>query len=206
MKILLVKSGKKHLDHIVLEDGTELCIDSDLTETKKLAPGMDIPDPDALRYESDYIRAKSRALWYLSRSDHSEKALRDKLIAAGFDPLACQEACQRMVELDLINDSRYARHLAEYLSASGSSKREIAYKLSCKGISSDTVKEVLSESEEDEVQKIIKLLDAKYKNKLSNENDIQKVFAALVRKGFSFSDVKTALKEYSEQIELSEEF
>ncbi len=205
MKILSIKRGKKHLDHIILEDGTELVLDSDLSETKKLSPGTDISDPEALRYESDYIRAKSRALWYLSRSDHSEKALKDKLVTAGFDQRAVEAACLRMIELDLINDERYARRMVEYLSASGSSKREIAYKLSVKGISSDIVREILSENEDDESSKVLKLIETKYKNKLSSEKDIEKVFAALMRKGFSYSDVRSALKNYSEQLELCEE-
>ncbi len=205
MKILSIKRDKKHLDRVILEDGTELLLDSDLTEMKKLSPGTDLPDPDALKYESDYIRAKSRALWYLSRSDHSEKALKDKLIAAGFMEDACEEACRRMVELDLINDQRYARRLAEYLSVSGSSKREIAFKLSGKGISSETIKEILSEDESDESEKVLRLIETKYKNKLSSEKDIEKVFAALIRKGFSYSDVRSALRSYSEQIQFSEE-
>ncbi len=205
MKILSIKREKKHLDRIILEDGSELVIDSDLTEIKKLSPGIDISDPDALKYDSDYLRAKSRALWYLSRSDHSEKALKEKLIAAGFVPEACEEACKRMVELDLINDERFARRLAEYLSAAGSSKREIAYKLSMKGISSDIIKEISYEDETDECDKIAKLIETKYKSKLNSEKDVEKVFAALVRKGFSYSDIKSALKAYSEQIRFSEE-
>lgn len=205
MKILSIKSGKKHLDHIILEDGTELSLDKDIVEAKKLCPGFDITDPEDIQFESDYARAKSRALWYLSRSDHSEKALRDKLIAAGFGPVASAEAVNRMAELGLIDDERYARRLAEYLSASGSSKREIRYKLSMKGISSDIIKEISSEDETDEREKLARLIETKYKTKLNSEKDVEKVFAALVRKGFSYSDIKSVLKNYSEQIEFSEE-
>ncbi len=205
MKILSIKRGKKHLDHIILEDGTELSLDSDLCDAKKLFPGCDISDPEALTYESDYIRAKSRALWYLSRSDHSEKALKEKLIAAGFDPEACREAVSRMAELGLVDDESYARRLAEYLSASGSSKREIAFKLSQKGIPSDIVKDIISQDETDEKEKLLHLIETKYKNRLSGEKEIEKVFAALIRKGFSYSDVRSALRAYSEQIKLCEE-
>ena len=34
---------------------------------------------------------------------------------------------------------------------------------------------------------------------------MQRVYAALVRKGFSFSAVRNALKKYSEELEYSEE-
>ncbi len=206
MKIISIKSGKKHLDHIILEDGTEISLDKDVVEAKKLCPGAEVSDPEALKYESDYVRSKSRALWYLSRSDHSKKALRDKLIAAGFDPAACEESVNRMAELGLIDDEKYARRLAEYLSASGSSKKEIAYKLTLKGIPSDIIKEISYEDESDESEKILKLIETKYKSKLGSEKDLEKVFAALVRKGFSYSDIKSALRTYSEQMEFSEEF
>ncbi|MBQ9769746.1 MAG: regulatory protein RecX [Clostridia bacterium] len=205
MKILSIKSGKKHLDHIILEDGTEICLDKDVVEAKKLCPGFDITEPEELVFESDYARAKSRALWYLSRSDHSEKALRDKLIAAGFGYDACEAAVNRMAELGLVDDERYARRLAEYLSAAGSSKKEIRYKLSMKGISSDIIKEIFCEDETDEREKIARLIETKFKTKLNSEKDVEKVFAALVRKGFSYSDIKSVLKAYSEQIEFSEE-
>lgn len=205
MKILSIKSGRKHLDHIILEDGTEISLDKDVVEAKKLCPGFDITDPEELVFESDYARAKSRALWYLSRSDHSQKALRDKLIAAGFGFDACEAAVNRMAELGLVDDERYARRLAEYLSASGSSKKEIRYKLSMKGISSDIIKEIFCEDETDEREKIARLIETKYRSKLGSEKDVEKVFAALVRKGFSYSDIKSVLKAYSEQIEFSEE-
>ena len=74
-----------------------------------------------------------------------------------------------------------------------------------KGISSDIIKEISSEDETDEREKLARLIETKYKTKLNSEKDVEKVFAALVRKGFSYSDIKSVLKNYSEQIEFSEE-
>ena len=206
MKILSLTKKKKHLTEILFEDGSLVSVDSELVEINKLSPGTEVSDTGKLLYESDYKRAKSRALWYLSRSDHSKKALTDKLKKGGFSAQASEDACLRMEELGLIDDLIYAKRVAEYLSVSGSSKREIAYKLSLKGISSDIIKDILETEESDEREKIKRLIESKYRNKLSNEKDIQKVFAALIRKGFSYSDVKNALKAYSEELENCEEF
>jgi SOS response regulatory protein OraA/RecX len=74
-----------------------------------------------------------------------------------------------------------------------------------KGIPSDIIREISFDDETDEREKIKGLIETKYKSKLNSEKDVEKVFAALVRKGFSYSDIKSALKAYSEQIEFSEE-
>ena len=58
----------------------------------------------------------------------------------------------------------------------------------------------------DEQSKIIALLEGKYAYKLTTDGGKEKVFAALVRKGFSFSDVKSAMGKYFEDIEFSEEY
>jgi regulatory protein len=149
---------------------------------------------------TDFKRAKSRALWYLSRGDLSEKGLAEKLKTAGFGEKAAQATVERMAELGLIDDEKYARRLLESLTMSGASEKEIYFKLKNKGISSDIAKEVLSESETDESEKIKGLLYTKYQNKLETQEGVQKVIASLARKGFSFSDIKDALRAYNEEI------
>lgn len=206
MKIIGLSHRRKGLTLITLEDKSELLLDTELVQINGFAEGKNIEDIEQIIFESDLKRAKSRALWYLSRQDHSEKALLEKLKKGGFSYKACSSAVDRMKELDLINDERYAANLAEYLSSSGVSRRELYFKLINKGVPSDLAREVLSDDETDEVDKIKALLFSKYEKKLESEEGVQKVFAALLRKGFSFSDVKDALKDYSDEINNSEEF
>ena len=160
MKILSVSNRRKHITAVVLEDGSELLLDTELAEFWDLKPGAEIGDPDVLLYESELKRAKNRALWYLSRGDHSEKVLREKLLQAGFSPASSSAAVSRMIELELVNDQRYAQRLFESLSASGSSKREIYAKMLHRGIPSGIAKEtVFTDDGEDEVGKIKHLLE-----------------------------------------------
>ena len=205
MKIVSLKDRRKSLTAVTLEDGRELLLDSETVVINNLAPGVHLDDPDALVYESDLKRAKSRALWYLSRSDLSEKKLKEKLTQGGFKPKACEAAVLRMKELGLINDERLAERLYEYLSSTGASKKEIIYKLQNKGIPYQTVKYLAEEDTSDESEKVKNLIETKYASKLKDEGGVQKVFAALLRKGYSYSDVRSALNAYlDEQIE--EEF
>ncbi len=204
MKVIELKQRRKSITAVIFDDGSELLLDSELILAENIMVGSEINNQAELLYKSDYKRAKSRALWYLSRSDHSEKALYDKLVRGEFSEQAARAAVERMCELGLVNDEAYAERLAEYLMESGISKREAEFKMINKGIPRDLAKALL-QSEENEVEKIKYLLEHKYANKLADEEQIKKVFAALIRKGFSYGDVKSALKEYSEEILYSED-
>ena len=206
MKVISVKKQRKGLSSVLLLDGRELLLDTEIVLIKDLRPGVILDDPDALLYESDLKRAKNRALWYLSRGDLSEKKLYEKLTAGGFSQNAVDAAVCRMCELDLINDERLANRLYEGLSQSGASKREIIFKLQNKGIPYDIAKQLAEEDEADERDKIKKLIKTKYALKLDTEEGVKKVFSTLVRHGYSYSDVREALRAYSEEIEEIEEF
>jgi len=56
----------------------------------------------------------------------------------------------------------------------------------------------------DECENIKLLINKKYAKRLDTEEGVKKVFAALIRKGFSFSDVRKALKEYSLELDCEE--
>lgn len=204
MKVAALKQLKKAITAVIFDDGSEILLDSELVIIENIKTGTEIENIEELKYQSDFKRAKSRALWYLSRSDHSEKALLDKLRRGDFSEKACRDAVDRMIELGLINDEAYGSRMAEYLSQSNVSKREAEAKLVTRGIPRQLAHELVA-SEEDECDKIKYLLEHKYANKLSDEESVKKVFAALIRKGFSYSDVKSALKDYSEEIMYSED-
>lgn len=203
MCIIEIKKDKLHLMRLFLNDGSEVLIDKDVCSQKCLNKGMEL-DEDALQgliFESDYQRAKSRAVWYLDRMDHTEKALYDKLLRAGFKPKPCAKVIARLKEVGLLDDNRFAENYANRLIESNVSKREALQKLLLKGVPYDLAKSVLEETETDELSQIKNVIEKKYKNKLLAENGVQKVYAALVRKGFSYGAVKTALNEFIEESE-----
>lgn len=205
MKIVSLTEKRKNLTAICLEDGSEYLVDSDLVTTENLSVSREIENIETLLFQSDFKRAKSRALWYLSRSDHSKKALTDKLIKGGFSKESVDLAVERMEELGLINDEALAVRLFEYFSSQKMSKKEIYHKLILKGIERELAKDIVFCDDESESEKIKELLKTKYSSKLDSEENIKKVYASLVRKGFTFSDIKEALKIYSEEMENSED-
>lgn len=207
MFITDIKKDKKHLSRIFLSNGEEILIDVDLCIEKGLSSGYETDEEflKKLREESEFKRAKSRALWYLDRMDYTENALYQKLTKAGFDKKACAEVIAWCVEFGLVDDRRYAERYALRCYESNISKREAMQKMYMKGISSQLAKEVWEEMDTDEQSQLNALIEKKYAYKLTLENGTEKVFAALIRKGFSFGAVKEAMKKYSEEIEFSED-
>lgn len=182
-------------------------LDNDTCTDFCLKQGAEITEErlQELMYDSEYRRAKSRALWYLDRADRTEKGLYRKLCEAGFDKKASAAVVARFVEVGLLDDRRFAENFAERCKDANISPRETVRKLYEKGISYDMAKEIVSETETDEETQIRALIEKKYARKLELENGAEKVYAALIRKGFSFSAVRNVLKKYSEELEYSEE-
>lgn len=207
MQIVAINKAKQHLSTLVFDNGEQVSLDTTVCGENLLKAGKELTDEDLkkLTEQSNYQRARSRALWYLDRGDITEKALFQKLVMAGYEEKASAQVIKRFVEVDLLNDRRYAENYAEKLLNANVSKREAVGKMLSKGIPYDLVKQVLESFGNDEERQIKNLLEGKYRNKLTAENGAQKVYAALVRKGFSYSAVRKSLKDYIEEQEFCEE-
>ena len=207
MIIVSAEKQKKHLTRLVFADGSEILLDSSVCDNRALRAGSEITEEklNELKYESEYERAKERALWYLDRADRTEKALFQKLVTAGFDKRASAEVIARLKELGLVDDCRFAENFAGRCRESCVSPREAVSKMLAKGVPYEIAKAAADNSGTDEEEQLRCLIEKKYARKLNEENGARKVYAALARKGFSFSAVRSVLKKYSEELEYCEE-
>ena len=177
------------------DDGC-LLIDSEYCAQKNLKCGQSFTEQeiDELSLESQKLRAKSKALWLLSRRDYSsgelQKKLKEKFTCEAADHAGC-----RMVELGLVNDLVYAKHLAETLiNIKGVAPRQAPYLMAQKGVELSLAKEVVLKRQDDPRETIRRLIETKYARKLNEPRGTEKVFAALQRKGFSFADIRAVLE------------
>ncbi len=151
-----------------------------------------------VRAASDYQRAKNKALDLLGRRDHSKSELVKKLERT-FDEHTSKLAVERVCELGLVDDRAFARRYADELSTlRGMSARAVRAKLYEKGVSREIVDEVMGELDVSDADSLRGLVQKKYLRKLAGENGYRLTFAALVRRGFSASDVKAVLREFSD--------
>ncbi len=200
MEITALKKDKLHLTRVSLSNGEDVLIDNDVCAVNCLKKGDSLSEDrlNDLIFQSQYERAKSRAVWYLDRKDRTSKDLYNKLCQAGFDKKAAAKVIARLVEVGLIDDRRFAENYAERLMDGNISKREALQKMLQKGVPYDLAKDVLQGLDTDEGEQINALLERKYRSKLMADNGVEKVYAALIRKGFSYDAVKTALNKYKE--------
>ena len=75
MIIVSCEKQKKHLTRLVFADSGEILLDSSVCDNRALRAGSEITEEklNELKYESEYERAKERALWYLDRADRTER-------------------------------------------------------------------------------------------------------------------------------------
>ena len=203
MEITEIKRDKKHCFKVRLDNAQIVLIDLDVVSEYSLKSGMELSEErlSEILDRSDFVRAKERALWYLDRSDRSEKSLYDKLCGAGFKETSAAQVLAWLKSYGMIDDRRLALRLCERYNENNVSKRETYQKLLLKGIPRDIAKEVTDDTEFDESEQIRALIEKKYYRKLTDKESVQKVYAALVRKGFSFGAVRNELKKYSEEMQ-----
>ena len=156
-----------------------------------------------LLYEkSNTNKAVQKAYNLLSYRSHSRKELFDKL-CRNFDSECASAACDKMEELGLINDEDYCKAKAEYLvTVKKCSLSETRLKLLTLGINKDIIESCIELYDSDvQAENLRYIIEKKYYSKLDQP---QKVIAALMRKGFGYSDIKSALR--SMEIETEDEY
>ena len=198
MKITEVKPQKGHLVTVTLENGNTFTVSAELALEKGIKQGAPFDESglDTLLRDSHRRRAKSRALWYLSRTDCSKGQMLEKLRRAGFPEDACAYTVSRLIDADLINDERFAARVAENLSRRSCSPRQIKAKLTEKRISPDLAAATVEGMEVDTLAQIRKLVSQKYLSRLKNPDKKHTVFPALARRGFAAGDIITVLREF----------
>ena len=197
MIITSTEERKKSLTALYIDGEYAVSVDTMtfLSTGKKV--GSEITDEELheLIETSKYNRAKEKALYLIEYRSRTKKELFDKLVVL-FGESAAERAVERLEELGLINDEKYAREYAEVLlDRKGFSRQRAAFELIKKGIDKDVVEEILDELETDPVEQIKKLLETKFARRLSNEKDIAKTVNSLKAMGYRWSDINEAMNK-----------
>ena len=153
-------------------------------------------------------RAKMRAMNLLQSRDYTRNALSDKLKAGFYPEEIVEQALDYVASYHYIDDVRYAKSYIHY-NHERKSRRVIEQDLQRKGVSKADMesawREWLAEGNaQDEVEQIVRLLDKKHYAAVSSESkERRKIYAFLLRKGFSMESVSKAMKRY--KADLSED-
>lgn len=200
MTITNIVPKRKKLSAVYIDGEYALKIDTETIISSPYSIGSEISDDELkeLIEMSGEKRAKEKALWLLSNRDHSKRELETK-IRRTEDADAAKKAVERMEELGLVDDEKFAERYADQLiNVKHLSVKGAKYKLLEKGIDKNLADEILEELSPDPREHIEILIERKYKNNLNDEKGRRKTVAALQRMGYSWSDIKAVMSNYSE--------
>lgn len=193
MKISHTKGRGKKI-HLLLDDEYQITTDIDFWAEHYFKDGSEITQEEweSLTDSIYYKKAVDKCYDLLSRRDHSVKELKTKLLRT-VDEKNADKAIEKMLELGYLDDEKYARNLVKYLAHTRNmSKNHVKQEMFKRGIPNEIIILVMEDYEFDNVSCVVDLILTKYRNKLNNEDGNKKVIASLMRKGFSYSDIKKA--------------
>ncbi len=208
--LIATEKRKRHLTAIVLSEPflcEDVLLDSEgsillsteYAEELFLKPQQSFSEEELTEicHESAYRRALSKAMWYLSRRDYCSGEIHKKLLSDYTDNV-CDRVVARLQELGLINDVAYARRLAEhYICDKAVSPRQAVYHMVAKGVDINLAREVVLERDDDPREQLRLLVEKKYLKNLETEKGVAKTTAALLRKGYTYGDIKSVLAEFN---------
>ncbi len=149
---------------------------------------------------AEYERARKRAMYLLGSHDYSTRMLREKLFN-NYTEETTERVIGLMLRYGFLDDESYAKKLAASLIKG---KKYGIYRarteMKRKGVPSDIIEDTLAEYEsEDYLEQLKTVIRKKYLDKIYDRDGRKKTVSALVRRGYSFSEIKRAVLEVLEE-------
>ena len=131
----------------------------------------------------------NKALDIISRREHSEKEIREKLYKKFNDHKVSELVITSLIDKGLVNDHRFAEMYIIARKRKGFGPKKIAYELLAKGVSDDISSQALNEEGGWQIA-ALNAFNKKYKNGIADnfkEMNKQKIF--LQNRGFTFEEI-----------------
>jgi regulatory protein len=159
----------------------------------------------ALEEESQFGKLYGRALEYALMRPRSQREVKDYLyrktrdtrtklgaVKKGASAQLTERVFERLVQKGYIDDEKFAAFWIENRNQrKGTSMRKLSSELSAKGVDRTIIERLLSETDRKDTNELQKIIA----KKRSRYDDEQKFMAYLARQGFSYDDIKEALRE-----------
>ena len=167
-------------------------------ELKKRSAKSQNHQKKSIEEPEEYRDARRKAMRLLEHMDRTERGLRDKLRQAGFSQLAVDYALAYVESYGYIDDERYARTYIAYR-MNTKSRQKIIQELISKGVDKETAAAAWEEEAAlnmpDEREILYRTIEKKYcPDTELNEKEMRRLQGYLIRRGFNYSDIKSALE------------
>jgi len=152
---------------------------------------------DEVLLEEEWLKAKDKALKFLSYRQRSQKEIEDKLKKEGFSDEIIEKTVDFLKSYNLIDDIAFAKNfMMDKSNINKYGPERIRYELYMRGISKDIIDEVL-EDYGDEYSIALDLAKKKVKSYKGNDRNAiyRKLGTFLQSKGFSYECISKVLRE-----------
>ena len=186
-----------------LEDGSCLTVTDQELLDFGLRPGEEL-DEDALerlRAAAGVSAVKGKAAELIGRRAMSRAGLERKLREKGASEAEARYAAEWMEAIGALNDADYAALLVRHCARQGYGPARVREKLREKGVPRelwDTALEAMPDPE----SLAVRFLEGKLRGRAPEEREKKRLSDALVRRGFSWSDVKAAWSRLDTEIDV----
>ena len=187
---------------LTMEDGTLLRVTEEEVLRFKLRQGMELDSETLveLQKSAKTSSTKVRAVNMIASRPLSQKELKKRLVQKGSDEEDAEAAVEWLADLGAVNDEAYASALVRHYSARGYGPMRLREEMHRRGVPKELWDAALEERS-DSGEILDALIRKKCKGNLDDPKERKRISDALMRRGFSWSEVKSALSRYTEILE-----
>lgn len=167
-----------------------------------LRPGQELTEDvlEELRRAAARSQTRQRAAELAAGRMLSRKELSDRLVKKGADPQEAQETAQWLADLGAVDDAAYAGVIARHYAAMGYGPGRVRQELQRRGVPRDLWEDALAQLPDPE-EAIDRFLASKLRGKTPDRATLQRLSAALQRRGFQWQDIRPALARLDRDME-----
>ncbi len=187
---------------VKLENGEILRVTEEEILRFALRPGMELDGAalEALRSSAKTSSARVAAANIIGSRALSKKELTRRLVKKGSEEADAQAAADWLEDIGAVNDASYAAALVRHYGGKGYGPARVREELRRRGVDRELWDEAMEELPE--ASEILdKLIRKRCKGDLTDPRERKRTSDALLRRGFSWSEVKAAMGRYAEMPE-----
>lgn len=188
------------------DNGTSMLVFPAVITELCLYPGVEIPEAamESLRDTCGEASARERAVRIISAAPVSRRELQSRLVRKGETEEHAQQAVQWLDELHLLDDAEVAAQIVRSGAAKGYGAARIRQMLYEKKIPHELWDDALSQLPP-QGNAIDEFLRRRFRGAKPDQKELKRATDALLRRGHSWRDIRSALERYAPEEEFPEE-
>ena len=196
MRIDRIEPSRRRKDRVLvfLEGGDLLRVTEQELLVFGLRPGLELPEQLLAQVEQSAKRSemKARGARLTGSRMLSKKQVMEHLTRKGGDRELAEDTAQWLEELGAVDEAAYAAAIARHYAAMGYGPGRVRQELQHRGVPRELWDDALARMPDPE-EAIDRFLTAKLRGKTPDRATLQRLSAALQRRGFSWQDIRPAL-------------